>query len=821
MNSWIESLNASAAAWAPWLWRICWQGALVIAVAWLITLLLRNRSARLRSWIWRLAYVKLLVLLVWTNPVNLPLLPAAGSGQGPVVSDQQHQVATDDDPSSHKAATDGRAALPIDVANRLQLNDEPSSSRNLSSTATAVIATNTVQPTIPAARLTLSSCLLLAWLLGLALIVGRLAWETWLVLRLRRSARTVHSPQLEALLDQVRQQLSLRCTVQLAESAFAQGPLLVKFFKPCVIFPSGMLKTSPSPLTGEGRGEGDEPAVEPLTLDEIRLILAHELAHLKRHDLAWNALAAISHVLLYFHPAVWLASRRSRQEQELSCDELVVLQMQVAAIDYGLTLIKIVQQIRPTFRTGLVAVGMSGSFKTLSRRIEAMKHIEIFSRRQMLLASFIMATLGVIAIVPWRLTQADPGAPGSSSTSDASPHKAATAGRAEVLQDTANRLRLSDWSQATPAGKSPAEPSSGAPESAGMADPFSGGPGGGAPGAVGAAGMAPNPPNALSEEALAKIKNQLVGRWRNTAGKELEFLKDGGFEDLGAKVRIFEVSDSQNGQRHWVTKYHRGRGHWTIGPDGSLQIIYDEQNVWNADFGLSNVQGLETPSTYIYEIVRLDDSFLRLRNNQSKDTLFFHRVDEKSEAEQLADVPAELRPLLAVAQFTPDEAKQLLSLFEAQQIDPAALKTIGRVLQAYRHQIDLKDLFGMTPDEANAFKELLSESNYRLDAHDLFKLADAGQLSPVEQSGIAKLKAVDAAFDAMVDPNKLGFDIPLGNALMELQFLRGRLDRAGGVRRTMGRNPELTDSQRAALIKLLKTVEELDEWLQYAVFQAQ
>src|SRR5215831_12205573 len=75
MTAAIETLNHLSAAWAPWLWRVCWQAAIVIVVGWLLTQLLRRQSAWLRSWIWRLAYLKLLVLLVWASPVNLPLLP--------------------------------------------------------------------------------------------------------------------------------------------------------------------------------------------------------------------------------------------------------------------------------------------------------------------------------------------------------------------------------------------------------------------------------------------------------------------------------------------------------------------------------------------------------------------------------------------------------------------------------------------------------------------------------------------------------------------------------------------------------------------------
>src|SRR5436853_1361988 len=144
-----------------------------------------------------------------------------------------------------------------------------------------------------------------------------------------------------------------------------------------------------------------------LTPDDIRLVLAHELAHVKRHDLAWNGLAAIVHSLLYFHPLVWLAHRVARQEQEMACDELAVTRLDIQPHNFGRLLIKIAYQISPTLCPGLAAIGMSGSFKTLSRRLEAMKSIRQLTRRQMLWFAGAIVVLGAVAIVPWRLVAQD------------------------------------------------------------------------------------------------------------------------------------------------------------------------------------------------------------------------------------------------------------------------------------------------------------------------------------------------------------------------------------------------------------------------------
>src|SRR4051812_451377 len=63
--------------WAGAMWRASWQGGLGLGIVWAWCRLLGPRTpARVKCWLWRLAYAKLLLSLVWTAPAALPLLPA-------------------------------------------------------------------------------------------------------------------------------------------------------------------------------------------------------------------------------------------------------------------------------------------------------------------------------------------------------------------------------------------------------------------------------------------------------------------------------------------------------------------------------------------------------------------------------------------------------------------------------------------------------------------------------------------------------------------------------------------------------------------------
>ncbi len=272
MNSWIESTNALSAAWAPWLWRACWQGAIAIAVAWLITLALRKISPRLRSWIWRLAYLKLLLLLVWTSPISLRLLPAA---QESGIRSQESSVSASDANSSFSRE-----------ANRNAFSNQPAALGNASSAGSATASGDhggqAAQPSAIAAQvqptnqshLGLTTALFMAWLAGVVVVVTLFVFDAWRAWRFVRSARSLDEPRWLAACQEVCHRMAVRRIVRLCTSDSARGPLLVRFVSPAIVIP--------------------ERFVDQLTCEEARLVLARELAHLRRHDLGWNSLSAVA-----------------------------------------------------------------------------------------------------------------------------------------------------------------------------------------------------------------------------------------------------------------------------------------------------------------------------------------------------------------------------------------------------------------------------------------------------------------------------------------------------------------------------------------------
>ena len=65
-------------------------------------------------------------------------------------------------------------------------------------------------------------------------------------------------------------------------------------------------------------------ALDGWTVEQLEMVMLHELAHVQRWDNLVNLLQRFVESLLFFHPVVWWLSGWVRLERELCCDRLVV-----------------------------------------------------------------------------------------------------------------------------------------------------------------------------------------------------------------------------------------------------------------------------------------------------------------------------------------------------------------------------------------------------------------------------------------------------------------------------------------------------------------
>ena len=291
---------------------------LVLVAALGITRVLQRASAGTRHLVWLSTLGALLlvpVVAVW-SPLRLAILPAVPSAapSAPTV-DLRVSVTTSlgSTPAPHALPTpqapritpDGLAALPTSVRDRLHLDDA----------LTAALA---------------------LWAV-VALVIGASLAGAWLAARrIVLRARPLQGADWLDPLYEIADRLDLSEPPRLLRSEDAKMPFACGVRQPTIVLPA----------------ESDG-----WSLDRRRAVLLHELAHVRRRDLAGHTLARVLCAVYWFHPLVWTAARRLRAESEHACDDLA-LSCGARPADYAEHLLDIVTSVRRD-ATPMVALAMA------------------------------------------------------------------------------------------------------------------------------------------------------------------------------------------------------------------------------------------------------------------------------------------------------------------------------------------------------------------------------------------------------------------------------------------------------------------------------
>jgi len=143
-----------------------------------------------------------------------------------------------------------------------------------------------------------------AWLIGVALLSTRwiISWA-WLQFRVRSSSPAVPE-QVRSCVAVLRAQFQVSRDVLVRSADCLASPAVTGWIRPTLLIPAGA-------LTG-------------LAPDQLEVLLAHELAHVRRYDYLLNLIQTAIETLLFYHPAVWWISGRIRTERENCCDDIAL-----------------------------------------------------------------------------------------------------------------------------------------------------------------------------------------------------------------------------------------------------------------------------------------------------------------------------------------------------------------------------------------------------------------------------------------------------------------------------------------------------------------
>jgi TonB family protein len=141
----------------------------------------------------------------------------------------------------------------------------------------------------------------------------------------------------------------------------------------------------------------------------IRIVLCHELAHIKRHDWFVQIAAEAVRIAFWFNPLIWIACTCLRRDSEQACDD-VVLGQHIPAREYAGLLLDLARQCRKRTSTWASAVPMARP-STLERRIAAMLNPAInraTPSRQSMVTIVLLLSVITVPTAAFRAAQTSP-----------------------------------------------------------------------------------------------------------------------------------------------------------------------------------------------------------------------------------------------------------------------------------------------------------------------------------------------------------------------------------------------------------------------------
>ncbi len=295
----------NSSIWMQWVIEQTWQVAVLASLVWVILRVIGRDRAHLAHLLWALVLVKCLMPPVWSSPVGL--FGHLGNQLGRVSGYAQNLT------NSHSAILDERKRS---QEVRLQLGQEISVHQSES--------VRDVKGLVNGSWLSrVQGTILLAWIIGSISILTVSLFRVVLFLRVV-SRRSCEVPsEVARCVERLNSLLGLRQKVGVRVVDCLVGPAVYGLWRPTIVLPRAII---------EGR-----------SVQELEPLIAHEMVHVRRGDLWFALIQALACSIGWFHPMVWLASRRLTIESERCCDEETIARLRCRPTAYARSLLNVLE----------------------------------------------------------------------------------------------------------------------------------------------------------------------------------------------------------------------------------------------------------------------------------------------------------------------------------------------------------------------------------------------------------------------------------------------------------------------------------------------
>ncbi len=214
------------------------------------------------------------------------------------------------------------------------------------------------------------------WILGLIFTLGRFVMAIIYTYWIGYKALEVIDPDIIGIKSQLTKIMAITEEISIRVTDKVTGVFTYGFIKPVIIWPTALLNN--------------------LSEDEVTMILAHELMHIKRQDYIVKVILSLINTFLYYHPFIWWANKVIDNEREYDCD-MSAIRICSTQSQYAHTLIKLQE-----LKLNLVALTTNGfsDNKNFSNRIKRLFNMPVHNtsiKARLTILLFLSMTAGLFA----------------------------------------------------------------------------------------------------------------------------------------------------------------------------------------------------------------------------------------------------------------------------------------------------------------------------------------------------------------------------------------------------------------------------------------
>lgn len=303
------------------------SGTLLIIVLFLLKPLWKDRTSKQwQYYIWIIVVMKL--ILPFAPKISL-VGNLFGHIDQTIIQIEQNVIHKADISSMAKSNTQSRDFTSMDM---IKLEAEPN-----------------VAPLLEQNLFLLSTYILLIWLfVALVILVRKITIYQDFVRYLKAGQVLVSDIDVLEHFAKIISEVGVKNNIELVTNNLISSPLLMGFFRPCIVLPTIELSDS-----------------------EFRYIVLHELTHYRRWDMFYKWLVQFTICLHWFNPFLYLMGREVSRACELSCDEAVIRKLNTKEQQsYGDTLLN-AMGAKGNYKDSLSSVTLNESKELLKERLDA------------------------------------------------------------------------------------------------------------------------------------------------------------------------------------------------------------------------------------------------------------------------------------------------------------------------------------------------------------------------------------------------------------------------------------------------------------------